>query len=593
MTFLHPAALAACAFAVAAAAQDPEASPVGRTRYLGRDIAQTMHWTGAGWLLRATREEEENGVALHRWLAVKPGQSAGDLGCGNGYDTLPLARAVGADGLVYGVELQPQYLVMLQKRAETAGLPNIVGVESTVDDAMLPDASCDLVLMVDVYHELSHPVRVMQSVRSALKPGGRVVLVEFRAEDPAVPIKPEHTMTKAQMLRELASHGFAAVAETDELPWQHAIAFAPAADDPRLGARATLAGFLRAQAQGDARVVAPFVVDGARIAPAATKSPTAPLPPLELAAAPTGLRAQAGDRVFDLVADDDGRWFVAPAATATPLRPHGGARPFFAMHTGTGGGAIDAQSDLVRELGFDGLAWDLADLPAARVACEQRGMDVGSAYAVLRLPALAADAKPADVDAALAARLTPLRDALRALAGGPGQLWLALDRDDGAASGTAGDALALAALRALLPDARATGVAIALYPHHGCWLATAADAMRVLAAEPDRQLGVCFNPCHELRATDATDLRPLLRACGDRLLAVTVHGADVAGADWSTLIRPLGTGDLPLADLLAGLDAMGFTGPVGLQGFGIQGEAREILARSVAAWRAAHPARAR
>lgn len=592
MTFLPPAALAVCALAVAIAAQDPEASPVGRTRYLGRDVAQTMHWTGAGWLLRATREEEENGVALQRWLAVKPGQTAADLGCGNGYHTLPLARAVGADGLVYGVELQPQYLVMLQKRAETAGLANVVGVESTVDDAMLPDASCDLVLMVDVYHELSHPVRVMQSVRSALKPGGRVVLVEFRAEDPAVPIKPEHTMTKAQMLRELASHGFAAVAETDDLPWQHAIAFAPAPADARLGARATLAGFLRAEAKGDARVVAPFVAEDARIAPPAT-DPVAPLPPLELAATPTGLRAQAGARAFALVADDDGRWFVAPPATAAPVRPHGGARPFFAMHTGTGGGAVDAQADLVRELGFDGLAWDLADLPAARVACERRGMDVVSAYAVLRLPALAADAEPAAVDGALAPRLAPLRAALQALAGGPGQLWLALERDDGAANGAAGDALALTALRALLPDARATGVEIALYPHHGCWLATAADAMRVLAAEPDRRLGVCFNPCHELRATDATDMRPLLRACGERLLAVTVHGADVAGADWSTLIRPLGDGDLPLAGLLAELDALGFAGPVGLQGFGLPGPARDHLARSVAAWRAAHAARPR
>ena len=592
MTFLPPAALAVCALAVAAAAQDPEATPVGRARYLGRDIAQTMHWTGAGWLLRATREEEENGVALHRWLAVKPGQNAADLGCGNGYHTLPLARAVGAGGLVYGVELQPQYLVMLQKRAETSGLPNIVGVESTVDDAMLPAASCDLVLMVDVYHELSHPVRVMQSVRDALRPGGRVVLVEFRAEDPAVPIKPEHTMTKAQMLRELASHGFAAVAETDELPWQHAIAFAPAAADPRLGARATLAGFLRAEAAGDARVVAPFVAEDARIAPPAT-APAATTPPLELAATPTGLRAQAGARAFALVADDDGRWFAAPPAATAPVRPHGGARPFFAMHTGTGGGAIGAQADLVRELGFDGLAWDLADLPAARVACEERGMDVGSAYAVLRLPTLAADAKPADVDAALAGVLAPLRAALQALAGGPGQLWLALDRADGAANGAAGDALALAALRALLPDARATGVEIALYPHHGCWLATAADAMRVLAAAPDRHLGVCFNPCHELRATDATDLRPLLRACGERLLAVTVHGADVAGADWSTLIRPLGDGDLPLAGLLAELDALGFAGPVGLQGFGVSGPARDHLARSVAAWRAAHAARTR
>lgn len=584
--------LLGAALSAFAPAQDPEATPVGRSRYLGREVAQTMHWTGAGWLMRATREEEENGALLHRWLAVRRGQAVADLGCGNGYHTLPLARAVGDAGVVHGVELQPQYLVMLQKRATDAGLGNIVGVECTVDDPMLPANALDLVLMVDVYHELSHPVRVMRRVRESLRDGGRVVLVEFRAEDPAVPIKPEHTMTKAQMLREMASHGFRFAAETDELPWQHAVAFAPADDDPRLGARATVAGALRAVAQGDPRVVAPFLRAGAE-AGDLPPTPAADAPPIELSAAGdgAGLRAQVGDRALLATIDDDGCWFVGPAVDAMPARRHGGSRPFFAMHTGTGGGPVEAQAELVRELGFDGLAWDLADLPAARRACEARGMDLASAYAVLTLPAPGAAAADDDASArALAARLQPLHAALRALAGGPGQLWLAVAHEGRATRDPRGDDAALQALRALLPTARAAGVEIALYPHHGCWLETVDDARRLLARIDDPALGACFNLCHHLRASDARDGDDALRACASRLFAVTVHGADVDGGDWPTLIRPLDEGDHDLRRLLATLDAIGYRGPIGLQGFGLQAPPREHLARSLAAWRKAHAA---
>ncbi len=577
------AALAATLTAAGAAAQDPEATPNGRARYLGRDVAQTMHWTGAGWLLRATREEEENGAALQRWLAVRPGQSIADLGCGNGYHTLPLARAVGAAGVVHAVELQPQYLVMLQKRAVEAGLGNIVGVECTVDDPMLPPGGLDLVLMVDVYHELSHPVRVMQRVRESLRPQGRVVLVEFRAEDPEVPIKPEHTMTKAQMLREMASHSFRFAAETDELPWQHAMAFVPAGDDARLGARETVAGLLRARVRGDDRTAAPFLRDGETLE-GLSMPDEGDEAPLELSAAGEGaVRARRGETTLRATIDADGRWFVGRDAPATK-RPHGGARPFVAMHTATGGGSIDEQAALVGELGFDGLAWSLADLPVARAACERRGMDVASAYAVLTLPAAGAD----DDQTALAARLQPLHEAMQALAGGPGQLWLAVRHDGLAPRDPRGDASALAALRGLAARARATGVEVALYPHHDFWLETVDDARRVLAAIDDRRFGVCFNLCHHLRASDARDADAALRACVDRLFAVTLHGADVDGDDWPTLIRPLDEGDFGLAGLLTTLDAIGFDGPIGLQGFGIALPPREHLARSLVAWRAAH-----
>ncbi len=298
---------------------DPESTAAGRETYLGREVAHTMHWAGAGWLMRATREDEENGVALRAWLAVAPGQSLCDLGCGNGYHTVPLAEAVGPNGRMFAVDLQPQMLVMLEQRTDEAELDNVVFVEATVDDPKLPANSCDLVLMVDVYHELSHPVRVMQRVRRALKKGGEVVLVEFRAEDPNVPIKPEHMMSKAQVVREMASHGFALSRETDDLPWQHAMAFTPV-DEP--GAdfepRQLLRGFGAALRGIDRRVVAAFLARGVML-------PQKLTPPGDGAAFPlvrTGAaaaRATWPDSEVTVERDRDGRWQVT-VVEATPRR---------------------------------------------------------------------------------------------------------------------------------------------------------------------------------------------------------------------------------------------------------------------------------
>jgi len=263
------------------APQDPEQTPAGRTHFLGRQIAQTMHWTGAPWLLRQTREDEENGAVLREWLAVLPGQVVCDLGCGNGYHTLPLARAVGKNGKVFAVDLQPQMLTLLRLRAERENLDNLEYVEATVSDPRLPPASCDLVLLVDVYHELSHPVRVMAAIRRALRPGGRLVLVEFRAEDASVPIKPEHKMTKAQVVLEMASHGFEAVDEFDGLPWQHAMAFAAAPESgsaarhwafvpprrptPPAGEVSPIDAFVRARLAAEGLAPAPAAARGALI----------------------------------------------------------------------------------------------------------------------------------------------------------------------------------------------------------------------------------------------------------------------------------------------------------------------------------------
>ena len=219
-----------------------------------------MHWRGAPWLMRETREQEENGVRLREWLAVEPGQAVCDLGCGNGYHTLPLAEAVGSEGRVFAVDLQPRMLELLDERAQEAGVQNLVPIEATVDDPRLPEASCDLVLLVDVYHEISHPVSVLGHLRRALKPGGEVVLVEFRTEDRYVPIKPEHKMTKAQVVREMAANGFELARETDALPWQHAMAFRAAAEPgPRFEARQLVEGFLTAASGLDPRVIEPYL----------------------------------------------------------------------------------------------------------------------------------------------------------------------------------------------------------------------------------------------------------------------------------------------------------------------------------------------
>jgi SAM-dependent methyltransferase/dienelactone hydrolase len=200
--------------------------PVARTEYLGRRIAQTMHWSGAEWLLRETREEEEHVARFLEALAVQPGWTVADVGCGNGFHTLRLAEAVGPEGRVLAVDIQPRMLDLLLDRTEQAGLDNVRPILGAPHDPWLPPRSCDLVLMADVYHELAHPEAMLAALREALRPGGRLALLEFRAEDPDVPIKPLHRMARAQVRTELEANGFVEVASFDELPWQHLLWFA-------------------------------------------------------------------------------------------------------------------------------------------------------------------------------------------------------------------------------------------------------------------------------------------------------------------------------------------------------------------------------
>ena len=206
--------------------------------YKGRAIAQTMHYTGAEWLTRDSREQEERCSLMLASLGVKPGMSICDMGCGNGFYTVQMAKMVGPTGHVYGVDVQPEMLKMLNDRADKAEVTNISPILGTYINPRLPKGKIDLILCVDVYHEFSYPEQMLAAMRDALSPNGTVVLVEFRAEDPNVPIKPEHKMTKAQIMLELPPNGYQLVHEFDKLPWQHMMwfgrdeAFVPPEKDP-------------------------------------------------------------------------------------------------------------------------------------------------------------------------------------------------------------------------------------------------------------------------------------------------------------------------------------------------------------------------
>lgn len=197
----------------------------GSSFYLGREIAQTMHYAGAPWLIRESRQREEDCEKMLKNLGVKPGMTVCDMGCGNGFYSLKLAEMVGENGKVLAIDIQPEMLRLLQARAEEQEIDNVELILGDIDNPKLPEGKVDLILCVDVYHEFSHPVEMLAGMRSALKPEGRVALLEFRMEDPNVPIKTLHKMSKKQILKEYAANGFTLSSEFEELPWQHMMFF--------------------------------------------------------------------------------------------------------------------------------------------------------------------------------------------------------------------------------------------------------------------------------------------------------------------------------------------------------------------------------
>jgi SAM-dependent methyltransferase len=213
--------LLAAVLAVSLAAQAPGVHPISGRRY-----APVMGYQGAPWLERGEREEEEAPDVALNVLKIPRGASVADIGAGSGYITVRLAARVGPTGRVFANDVQPQMLTILARRLERAKISNVTLIEGTFEDPKLPPASIDLAIMVDVYHELSQPQAMLRHLRESLKPGGRLVLLEYRKEDPTVPIKPEHKMSVAEAKMEVEAEGFTLSKVDEALPRQHILIFA-------------------------------------------------------------------------------------------------------------------------------------------------------------------------------------------------------------------------------------------------------------------------------------------------------------------------------------------------------------------------------
>jgi ubiquinone/menaquinone biosynthesis C-methylase UbiE len=222
--------LATVAFAVCAAdsryeeraVHDPNG--IGRF-YMGREIAHVMGHQAADWLERSEREQEERTSLLIDALKLRQGDVVADIGAGTGYHVRRIAPKVAPNGRLYAVDIQPEMLTLLTNSLAQLKITNVVPVLGTISDPKLPPNSVDLALMVDVYHEFSHPHEMMEAISRSLKPGGRVAFVEFRAEDPNVPIKTVHKMSEAQVKKEMTVQPLEWVETLKVLPWQHIIIF--------------------------------------------------------------------------------------------------------------------------------------------------------------------------------------------------------------------------------------------------------------------------------------------------------------------------------------------------------------------------------
>jgi predicted methyltransferase len=193
--------------------------------YLGREIAQVMGPGGVPWLERDEREFEEKPAVVIEALQIKPGDTVADLGAGSGYYSFRLSPVVGPTGKVLAIDIEQRMLDIIRDRAARQKFANVTTVRSTASDPNLPPASVDLLLMVDVYHELAFPYEMMRAVVTALKPGGRVALVEYRKEDPNVPIKEVHKMSERQIVREMQAIGLKHQRTVETLPLQHLAIF--------------------------------------------------------------------------------------------------------------------------------------------------------------------------------------------------------------------------------------------------------------------------------------------------------------------------------------------------------------------------------
>lgn len=193
--------------------------------YMGREIAHVMGHLGAGWLERPEREREEHPTKLIESLKLKPGMVIADIGAGSGYFTFRMSKKVGDKGKVLAVDIQKEMLAIIQKRMKKAKITNVKPILGTIKDPKLPENSVDLILLVDVYHEFSFPYEMTVNMVKSLKKGGRIVFVEYRKEDPKVPILEVHKMTEKQVMKEMSIHPVKHVKTLGILPRQHIIVF--------------------------------------------------------------------------------------------------------------------------------------------------------------------------------------------------------------------------------------------------------------------------------------------------------------------------------------------------------------------------------
>jgi ubiquinone/menaquinone biosynthesis C-methylase UbiE len=203
--------------------------------YMGREIAQVMGHQAADWLERPEREKEENSSQAIAALDLKPGQAVADIGAGTGYYTRRMAQLVGTNGTVYAVDIQQEMLDLLTNKLAELHIHNVKAVLGTITDPKLPAGSLDMALLVDVYHEFDHPYEMTEAICRALKPGGRLIFVEFRAEDPQVPIKPLHKMSRDQIKKEMSVQPLEWVEPIETLPWQHIFIFRKVSQPPAKG----------------------------------------------------------------------------------------------------------------------------------------------------------------------------------------------------------------------------------------------------------------------------------------------------------------------------------------------------------------------
>ncbi len=192
--------------------------------YMGREISKVMGHLGAGWLERPERVQQERTDLLIENLAFRPTDHVVDLGAGSGYFTFRIAPLV-PEGKVYAVDISPQMLTIIRAKMKKENAKNVEPVLSAVTEMKLEENSADCVLIVDAYHEFSHPLEMGKSIHNTLKPGGKLVLIEYRLEDPGIPIKKLHKMSQAQAIKEISAIGLQWVETAEFLPQQHFMVF--------------------------------------------------------------------------------------------------------------------------------------------------------------------------------------------------------------------------------------------------------------------------------------------------------------------------------------------------------------------------------